>query len=109
MPIRHLVLLRWTAEASPEERAAAIARLRALPARIPEIRSYVVEPNIGSDLTNFDLAVVGVFDDIASYEIYRDHPLHQAVIRESCFPSSRPGPPFRQTRPRRDDCGGDNR
>jgi hypothetical protein len=81
MAIRHIVLLRWKAGAMTEDRDRVVSELRRLPGVIPQIRRYLVEPNSGSDLTNFDLAIEGEFDDMASYEIYRDHPDHQAVIQ----------------------------
>jgi hypothetical protein len=81
MAIRHIVLLKWKTEATPEERDRVVSELRRLPGVIPEIRRYLVEPNRGSDVTNFDLAIEGEFDDMASYVIYRDHPDHQAVIQ----------------------------
>ena len=45
---------------------------------------------IGSDARvnegNFDLVVVADFDDVDGYLVYRDHPEHQAVIRERIRP-----------------------
>ena len=86
MAIRHIVLIKWKEAASADDRATTISRLRALPQQIPEIRGYVVEENRGSAELNFDLAIIGEFDDMASYETYRDHPVHQAVIHESILP-----------------------
>jgi hypothetical protein len=85
--IRHIVLVKWKATATAHDRAEAISRVRALPEQIPQIRGYVVEENLGPDASNFDLAIIGEFDDMASYEIYRDHPVHQALIRESTVPT----------------------
>ena len=35
---------------------------------------------------NYDLVVVADFDDVDGYIVYRDHPDHQAVIREHVAP-----------------------
>jgi DNA-binding Lrp family transcriptional regulator len=86
MAVRHIVLLKWKAEATAEERERVVTELRRLPGIIPELRHYRVEPNGGPDPTNFDLAIEADLDDMASYEIYRDHPDHQAVIREFIRP-----------------------
>jgi len=84
--IRHIALVTWKAQATAEQRAATIKRMRSLPEHIETIRCYSVEENVGPDAANFDLAIVGEFDDTASYEAYRDHPEHQALFRESTQP-----------------------
>jgi hypothetical protein len=84
---RHVVLLKLTADATPEQHQAVLDGLSALPAAIPELRSY----QMGSDAGlvpegNFDLAIVADFDDMADYEIYRDNPQHQDVIARCIKP-----------------------
>ena len=77
---RHVVLLRWVPDATAEQRAAVESGLTALPARIPEIRSYTVGTDAHVSDGNFDLVVVADFDDVDGYVVYRDHPDHVAVI-----------------------------
>lgn len=78
---RHVVVLRWSEAASAGQRAAVAPALEGLPAQIPEIRSYRVGLDAGlAPQGNSDLVVVADFDDVAGYEIYRDHPAHQDVI-----------------------------
>ena len=61
--------------------------LRALPAQIPEIRSYRVGVDAGlAAQGNSDLVVVADFDDVAGYLVYRDHPVHQDVIAQRIRP-----------------------
>lgn len=78
---RHIVLLSWTADSTPEQRAAVPEALAGLPAAIPELRSYVVgtDAGVGGD-GNSDLGIVADFDDYDAYVVYRDHPVHQDVI-----------------------------
>jgi hypothetical protein len=83
---RHVVLMRWTAEATPAERFSVQASLSELPGIIPEIRSYVVGSDARVNDGNFDLVVVADFDDVDGYLVYRDHPAHQAVISERIRP-----------------------
>src|SRR5262249_37291923 len=78
---RHIVLLRWTDDATVEQLRAVADGLRGLPLAIPEIKGYVVatDAGIGGD-GNSDLAIVADFDDIDGYIVYRAHPVHQDVV-----------------------------
>jgi hypothetical protein len=83
---RHVVLLRWKAEATPEQRAAVETGLAALPGLIPEIRAYTIGTDARMNEANYDLVVVADFDTVDGYLVYRDHPDHQVVIREHIAP-----------------------
>jgi hypothetical protein len=83
---RHVVLLRWIAGATAEQRAAVEEGLATLPGLIPEIRTYELGADVHVSEGNFDLAVVADFDDFDSYLVYRDHPDHVAVIAERIRP-----------------------
>jgi Stress responsive A/B Barrel Domain len=83
---RHVVMLRWKREATPEQRSAVEAGLVELPRRIPEIRSYTIGTDARLNEGNFDLVVVADFDDVDGYLVYRDHPDHQTVMRELIAP-----------------------
>ena len=84
--LRHLVLLKWTDEATTEQIGSVIDGLRGLPARIPEIRRY----DVGTDLElregTFDLAITAEFDDKNGWRTYVDHPDHLAVINDHIKP-----------------------
>jgi Stress responsive A/B Barrel Domain len=83
---RHVVMLRWKAEATAEQRAAVRTRLSALPALIPELRSYVIGVDAHVSEGNYDMVIVADFNDVDGYLVYRDQPDHQAVIRECIQP-----------------------
>ena len=83
---RHVVLLKFVAEATAEQRQAVLDGLATLPAQIPELRSYVFGPDAGVNERNFDLAVVADCDDVDGYRVYAGHPAHLAVIAESIRP-----------------------
>ena len=78
--LRHVVMMRLTDEATEADRAAIVDGLRALPDLIPEIRSYSVGTDAGLAEGNFELVVVGDFDDDEGYTAYATNADHQAVI-----------------------------
>ena len=83
---RHVVMMRWTPEATEAQKSAVRAGLEELPSRIPEIRSYSLGTDAQVNEGNFDFVVVADFDDVDGYLVYRDHPDHQAVIQELIRP-----------------------
>jgi hypothetical protein len=79
---RHVVMFRW-AEGVDEAHVAEVARrLDELPGAIPEIRSYRHGVDAGVNNGNFDYVVVGDFDSADDYLVYRDHPVHAALIAD---------------------------
>ena len=83
---RHVVLLRWTPDATPEQLAHVEAGLAALPSLIPEIRDYKFGADARVNDGNFDLAIVADFDDVDTYLMYRDHPDHVALNADRIRP-----------------------
>jgi Stress responsive A/B Barrel Domain len=84
--IRHVVLFTWTSGATAEQQARVATELRGLKPLLKGVRAYHVGPDAGLVEGNFDFAVVGDFDDAASYLAYRDHPAHRAVIEQTVLP-----------------------
>ena len=70
----------WKPEATEVQRDAVPEKLAALPAKIPELRSYKFGPDAGINDGNADFAVVADFDDVDDYLAYRDNPDHRAII-----------------------------
>ena len=77
---RHVVLFRWTEDATEAQKHALAGELRKLPAAIDAIRLYHVGPDAGINPANLDFAVVADFDDRDGYLAYRDHPVHRDVV-----------------------------
>lgn len=77
---RHIVLLTLDPATTTDEVDEIVTSLRALPGRIPELRSYVVGVDAGLAEDNATIGVVADFDDRDGYLVYRDHPDHQDVI-----------------------------
>ena len=84
--IRHVVMFRWKDEVSADHAAHTAAALRALPAAIPELVGYHVGPDLGVSDGNYDFAVVAEVNTVEDYYAYRDHPQHQAVVKEFIAP-----------------------
>jgi hypothetical protein len=84
--LRHVVLFRWSTDATAEARAAATDGLDGLPAAIEAIARYHHGPDAGLAEGNWDHVVVGDFADEAAYAEYRDHPVHRALIAEHIRP-----------------------
>ncbi len=83
---RHIVLLELLESATDTDRDAILTRLRQLPESIGAIREYAVGPDAGLAADNAHIGVVADFEDVAGYEIYRDHPAHKALISEHIKP-----------------------
>jgi hypothetical protein len=83
---RHVVLLRWIADATEEQRSHVTSGLAELPGLIPEIRDYRFGADAHMSEGNFDLAIVADFDDVDAYLVYRDHPDHVSLIKERIRP-----------------------
>lgn len=83
---RHIVLFRLRPDATDGQRRALVEGLRALPARIPEIRGYDVGADAGLRDGNHDVGVAALFDDEAAWRAYLEHPAHVAAVSELVTP-----------------------
>jgi hypothetical protein len=83
---RHVVVFRWTEQTTDAQKKALSDGLAKLPAEIDAIRAYRFGPDAGMGSGNYDFAVVADFDDSAGYVTYRDHPAHQAVVKDLVAP-----------------------
>lgn len=84
--LHHIVLMRWTDEASEQDRERARAALAALPERIEAIDSLTVATDAGLNETNHHLTLVATFADEAAWRRYQEHPVHVATVREVLAP-----------------------
>ena len=80
--LRHVVLFRWKDGTTDEQVAAIADGLSGLPAAIPEIAGYRFGRDAGLVEGNFDFGIVADFADEADWLVYRQHPVHLAVIAE---------------------------
>ena len=84
--IRHVVVFRWTADATAEQKQRVAAELSRLPALVPSLRDYRLGANLGLNPGTWDFAVAADFDDADGYLAYRDHPEHRAIVAEFIQP-----------------------
>ena len=77
--LTHIVVWKYRADVPAEERAAHIARLRALVGVIPEINSFSVGPDVLHLSRSYDTGLVATFRDRAGLAAYTDHPQHVEV------------------------------
>ena len=84
--LRHVVLMRWKEGTSDAQKRAVREGLAALPAAIPEIRSYRFGDDAALAEGNFDFAVVADFDDATDFQTYASHDAHQKLITEHIRP-----------------------
>ena len=62
---------------------SVMAKLRTLPASIPEIKAYEVAENIGDyGASFFDICLISVFDNKESYWNYTKYRVHDEVVAD---------------------------
>ena len=83
---RHVVMMQLAPHATDENVDAIVQGLHSLPALVPEIRTYSVGLDAGLVEGNFDLVVVGDFDDVDGYLAYNANADHQALLAERIKP-----------------------
>jgi len=86
MGFRHVVLFRWSAESTPEQRAGAVAGLQQWGTDAKEYGTLVVGSDAGLVEGNFDTAVTVDLPDRDTYRAYAADPRHQAMIAEHIRP-----------------------
>ena len=86
MPIRHVVVFKFDEDTTEEQVMALSEGLARLPGVIDELVDYRFGHDIGENDNSWDFAVVADCADLEGYRAYRDHPEHQALIRDLVQP-----------------------
>lgn len=84
--LRHVVLFRWREGTTDDDVAALAESLAALPDQVPALRRYRFGPDLRVSDGTWDFAVVADVDDVDGFVSYRNHPAHQAVLRDRIEP-----------------------
>ena len=84
--LRQVVLIRWKPGTSDTQKQAVREGLAALPAAIPEIRSYQFGDDAAIVKGNFEFAVVADFENATDFQTYAAHDAHQKLIAERIRP-----------------------
>ena len=82
MPFRHVVLLRWDDDVPEDHVEQVRAGLDALPAQIPQIRTFLHGSDVGVSEGNYDYVVVADFDNVQDWRAFREHPAHVLFMEE---------------------------
>ena len=88
MALRHVVMFRFTDDATDEQRRALARGLAGMPAATGALRAedYRHGFDAGVNPASWDYVVVADFASADDYVAYRDHPDHQALIRDLVTP-----------------------
>ena len=84
--IEHIVLFRWTDEASQEAKDGAVEELRKLKGKIPGIVDLSCGANFSDRAKGYTHGLVVRFKDRAALEVYGPHPEHQRVVQNFINP-----------------------
>jgi hypothetical protein len=84
--IRHVVMFKWNEGVDEAHVAATTAAFERLPGLIPQIVTYSFGRDLGVAPTNYDYAVSGEFESVATFMEYRDHADHQALVHAFIAP-----------------------
>ena len=82
--IRHLVLLKFSEEATTDRRAELAAAFARLATQIPEVRSLEWGLNVSPEGLDkgFTHCFLVTFEDEAARDVYLPHPAHLAFVGE---------------------------
>ena len=84
--LRHIVLLTWIDGTTADDVARVTASLDTLPGQIDTIRVYTHGPDLGLAVGRWDYAIVADFDDVAGWQVYDTHPVHERSRAEVIVP-----------------------
>ena len=84
--IEHVVLFRWTKEASQKAIDSAVAELRGLKGRIPGIVDLSCGANFSDRAGGYTHGLVVRFKERSALDAYGPHPEHQRVVQNFILP-----------------------
>jgi hypothetical protein len=84
--VEHILLIRWTEEASQEAIDSAVAELRGLKGKIAGIVDLSCGANFSDRAKGYTHGLVVRFTDRAALEAYGPHPEHQRVVQKLISP-----------------------
>jgi hypothetical protein len=84
--IRHIALLTFVEGTTDAQVQAVDDALSTLPARLPQVRAYVIGRDLGINDGNASFAVAADFANVDDYIAYRDDAEHRRIIAELITP-----------------------
>jgi hypothetical protein len=86
MAIRHMVLFKFSDDATDSQIDALAAGLDTMPAAVGKVLRYEHGRDVGVNPPSWSYGLVAEFASVDDYLSYRDHPAHQALIRDLVEP-----------------------
>lgn len=83
---RHVLMIRFSEEATQNQIEELYRGLGRLPAVIEEIQRYEFGPDLGLGEGNPNMALVADFESEDAWRTYQDHPEHRVVAHELVEP-----------------------
>lgn len=84
--IKHIVLFRFSQEATPSQIESAAQALRSLPREIPQLHALSFGLNLAKSSDAYSHVLIADLDDMAAVKAYQDHPAHQRVVDQLLAP-----------------------
>lgn len=84
--ILHVVLFRFTSDASAEQITAAGNALLAMQGQIPGVHAITWGPNLGPTAGEWPHVLTVTLDDLAAVERYAAHPVHRDTVGQFIHP-----------------------
>ncbi len=78
---RHIAMFRFNDDVDQSQVTSISEALSTLPGAIEQIKDYRHGADLGINDGNFDYVVVADFASVDDYLVYRDHPVHQDLIK----------------------------
>ncbi|MFY0408737.1 Dabb family protein [Solicola sp. PLA-1-18] len=84
--LTHVWNMTFTPEATPDQRTALVAAMRALPSQIDGVESFRSGVDLGLNPGNAEVVIVAEFADSAAWQAYLEAPAHVAFVNDHVTP-----------------------
>jgi len=82
----HIWSMKFTEEATSDQRAAFVATMAELPSQIEGVESFRSGVDLGLNPGNSDVVIVAEFADATAWSAYLDAPAHVAFVNDHVTP-----------------------
>lgn len=79
--IKHVIVIKFKAGTTYEEKKVFEEELSKLPSAIPEIKGFLFGQDVVKSERSYDFALVSDFDDLEALNRYKIHPEHVKVLQ----------------------------
>ncbi|MGC8719032.1 MAG: Dabb family protein [Thermodesulforhabdaceae bacterium] len=79
--IKHVIVIKFKADTTEEDKKRLEEMLGRLPSLIPEIKGFIFGQDVVRSERSYDFALVSDFDNLETLDVYRKHPEHIKVLQ----------------------------